>query len=531
MRILLVLLAVTLACASCRRVEEIDLGDPGFDAYGDGTPLGYGSFSGVDVLVVVDNSGSMKEEQEILATSIFPLVNALTDPLPGWPHDAIDDMRVAVVSSDMGMQWGGNPYEYGDGWPGDIPTGCGAVGDNGYFETYGSGKTISLQHDAIPCSEGAAQCPTDWICLISDGDVGTCQAPGEDGTNQPCPEMGSTWAETPDDELAFQVACLSALGTNGCGFEQQLQAAAVALHREDQQDFVREGALLVVIEVSDEEDCSIESQQLFAVDEIQNLADGRVNIACGNHPEYLYEASHFAERLLAAKDDQPGSVVFAAIAGVPIDDACEGSGDQISECLDHPDMELDVIQENDAYFFEPACTRWVGDEAVTKARPGRRFVELVQMFGDSGYAASICNEDWRPAAEDIASMIASRLEGSCFPRQLPWDAAASKSTCQLFVTYKDLTECPIPTDPDAVPIEETITDDSSETQLLHCPLERLAAPLDCEAVDPGFDGMGWYYCENSPDAPDLCPWMPQLTPTALHEILGRPAAIYCPLPE
>ncbi|MBW2277493.1 MAG: hypothetical protein JRF63_08380 [Deltaproteobacteria bacterium] len=530
MKYSMIALATALTLVACRHVEEIDFGGSGtsFDAYGDGIPLSYGSFTGVDILVVVDNSGSMQDEQEVLATAFFPLVNALTDPLPGWPHDPIDDMRVAVVSSDMGLSWGGNAYENGDGWPGDTPAGCGSVGDNGQFETYGSGKTINLQHDTIPCSEGASQCPTGWECLIPDGDVGSCQAPGGDGTNQLCPGMDSTWAETPDDDLAFQVACLSALGTNGCGFEQQLQAAAVALHREDQQEFVRDGALLAVIEVSDEGDCSIESNELFAEPEIQNLSDGKVNIACGNHPGFLYDTSYFTQRFLTAKNDEPGSVLCAAIVGVPIDDACQGTGDQIADCLDHPKMELDVVDENDAYFFEPACVRWAGDELVTKARPGRRFVDLAQKFGPGGYTYSICNEDWRPAAEEIATMIVSRLEGSCFPEQLPWDSATQKSTCQLFVEYVDTVVCPIPTDEDATPVFDSFVDasDTSHTRL-HCPLPRLAAPLDCDQVPDGLDGLGWYYCENS--GTDECPHEPRPAPSTLHTILGRPAAIRCPI--
>ena len=57
----LILLAV-LALAGCRHVEQINL-DEGKPAYGEGMPLAHGPFEGVDVLVVVDDSGSMSEEQ------------------------------------------------------------------------------------------------------------------------------------------------------------------------------------------------------------------------------------------------------------------------------------------------------------------------------------------------------------------------------------------------------------------------------------------------------------------------------------
>jgi hypothetical protein len=356
----------------------------------------------------------MQEEQAILGTHAFTLVNSLVDPLPTSVIPApLDNMRVAVVSTDMGLQWGGNPYESGDGWPGETPTGCGSVGDNGEFETYSSGKTLYLQDEIIPCDEDASQCPDTWECVdIGENGVGVCDADGD--TMYACPGMSSTWLETPiDDEpnpdLTGQVACLTSLGTNGCGFEQQLQAGAVALHREDQEAFMREGSLLAVVVVSDEEDCSIESNGLFGVDEIQNLADGRVNVACGEHPEYLYDATAYKTTFENAKGGMPNAVLFAAIVGVPMEHDCQGRGSEIDDCLDHPDMQLEVIQENDAYFYSPACVRWEGDEQVTKARPGRRFVELAQEFGENGYVFSICNADWTDAMEDIARVIIDEL--------------------------------------------------------------------------------------------------------------------------
>ena len=64
---------------------------------------------------------------------------------------------------------------------------------------------------------------------------------------------------------------------------------------------------------------------------------------------------------------------------------------------------------SEAYFFRPACDRWEGDEQVTKARPGRRYVELVQDFGANGYVFSICNADWTAAVDGIAQMIYDEL--------------------------------------------------------------------------------------------------------------------------
>jgi hypothetical protein len=473
-----------------------------------------GGFEGVDMLVVVDNSGSMSEEQEILSTAFFPLVNALVNPLPGWPYGAADNVRVAVVSSDMGLSWGGNPYENGDGWPGDAPGGCGSVGDNGEFQTYSDGKSINIQEDVIQCDGTAWQCPTGWDCSVSEPtEIGVCQDPVGDGTGQTCPGMNATWAETPigtadppekNMELAFQVACLSALGTGGCGFEQQLQAAAKGLHREDQAEFVRPDALLAVMVVSDEEDCSIESNGLFGVPEIQDLAAGEVNIACGNHPQYLYGATGYKTTFESAKGGQTNSVVFGAIVGVPPGDGeelseCEGPGHEIGNCLDNPDMQLEVISENDAYFFKPACERYEGTDLVTKARPGRRYVELAEEFKNMGYMYSVCREDWSPAMKDIAKLIAENLAGTCYPKPLDWDPATKQAKCDVVVEFVDMDDCPFDIEDGKEVIEETFidTDDVEHTQIF-CPLPRLEAERECADNDFGAlnDEFGWYYCEN-----------------------------------
>jgi len=468
-----------------------------------------GGFTGVDLLVVVDNSRSMQEEQNILATAFFPLVNALVNPLPDWSYAPADDVRVAVVSSDMGLQWGGHPYN------GDVALdGCDSKGDNGAFQTYGSGKTIDIQHDVIPCDATAAQCPTGWSCSATGpGEVGRCQAPGGDGADQPCPGMASLWAETPlgtgDDapanpELAFQVACLSALGTNGCGFEQQLQAAAVALHAPSQQEFVREDALLSVLIVSDEEDCSIESEELFDVPEIQDMSTKTVNLACGNHEQYLYDAAGYKKTFEAVKGDRPGAAVFAAIVGVPPGDdgelgACEGSGDGLGDCLDHPKMNPGVVEEDGAFYFDAACTRYEGDDLITLARPGRRYVQLAGEFADLGYTYSICREDWSPAMEDIARLIAANLAGTCYPKPLDWDPATRTAKCDVVAEYVDREDCPFEIAEGREALVEHWTDgDSVEHTTVFCPLPRLAADRDCSAFDGAelADELGWYYCEN-----------------------------------
>jgi hypothetical protein len=470
-----------------------------------------GGFEGVDMLVVVDNSISMSEEQAILATSFFPLINSLVNPLPGWAWPAADDLRVAIVTSDMGLSWGGNPYEEGDGWPGTNP--CSESGDNGIFQSYGAGTSVNIAEGSIECAADATQCPTGWVCenIDDETNIGVCNDPDGDGTNQACPNLASLWAETtPDannDDLAFQVSCLSKQGTTGCGFEQQLQSAARALTRTDQADFVREDALLAILVVSDEEDCSMEDGPgLFATDEIQGTGDGpsALNIACGENPEYLYDMEHYYTTFTNAKLS-PNAVIFAGIVGVPKDDACQGTGDEIGGCNDHADMELEIITEDNsagqpALYYRPACTRDEGAVQVTKALPGRRYVELATTkFERMSYLYSICNKDWGPAMDEISALIASNLAGTCYEKPLEWDPAKQTAKCDVVVEYTNREDCPDDFDDDDPTVIEVTGEDDVESTNILCTLPKLPAPRDCADIDDGdmAGKFGWFYCEHS----------------------------------
>jgi hypothetical protein len=487
------------------------------------TALMIGGFEGVDFLLVVDNSISMAEEQEILATSLFPLVNALIEPLPEWEWPSHEDVRVAVVTSDMGLSWGGHPYEDGDGWPGVPP--CSASGDFGEFRDYlltGKEPAIDLVEGTIPCGASGTQCPAGWACEDVDAEtnVGVCNDPIGDGTGIQCPALGDeAWAwtsyEEENDGFATQVACLANQGTAGCGIEQQLQAAAVGLTREDQLGFIRPNALLVVMVISDEDDCSIEDgPSLFATDEIQG-DDGpsRLNLACGNHPEDLYPIEHFYKALTDTKLS-PNAVVFVGIVGVPPVDTCQGTGDELGDCLAHDDMRLEEIivtdsSGQDAYSFMPACERHEGSVRVTRATPGRRYVELASgYFQRMSYIYSICNADWSPAMEEVSSLVASNLCGSgCFERPLPWDPAERHAICDVVVEYRDTAICP-PALGDPDPVVRRETGDDGPTTSAFCELPKLSAPLDCDEVDEDAmdQAMGWYYCERlyNEDSTDAC---------------------------
>jgi hypothetical protein len=207
--------------------------------------------SAVDLLVVVDNSGSMKEEQESLRQSLGKFIDALRAPQfgsdgTGNPCSAMDtsgcalpDLHIGIVSTDVGA--------------GNFGTGnCGQSG----------GDAGKLQN--TPRVPGCTA-PTDPFIAYSQGK-----------TNIP----GVTTDAVQGVKDSF--SCIVELGTSGCGYEQPLEAAyqALAPNIGTNPAFLRKSALLAVLILSDEDDCSAQNTALFN----QNDSTlGPLNFRCFAH--------------------------------------------------------------------------------------------------------------------------------------------------------------------------------------------------------------------------------------------------------
>ncbi len=376
---------------------------------------------GVDILVVVDNSISMGEEQQILATGFYTLINSLVAPVQGWPYAAAANVRVGITSSDLGVQYGGQGAS--EPQMAQLITGCGdaanPLGDDGMLLAAPPPENaVTVDSYRIKCDPDGAQCPDPtWTCNHN-GTAGLCIAPNNAAQGQvACNPINGAWADTtaaaPTD-IARNVACMAQLGTDGCGFEQQLQAGVRSLQRN--QNFIRPNHLLAVLVVSDEEDCSMSTNGIFYTPEFQGL---NINTSCNlppqNETNNLFNARYFYDSLIAAKGGNASQVLFAAIVGVPPTPVCQGTGDMIQGCLADPQMQYasqEIVdpETNTTYWhFAPACERVVGNTVVTSARPGRRYVQVAQEFGCASYIYSICNEDWSDAMTEIARLIANCL--------------------------------------------------------------------------------------------------------------------------
>lgn len=331
-----------------------------------------GGYRNVDLLLVVDDSGSMDEEQENLAEEIPLLVRDLTTPPdldgdgdPDW--GAVERLRIAIVTSDVGTA-GAIP-------PDAISGSCSGFG-------------------------GAGELRTSAACAGA--------------------ETGLQVYRPGDDAAAFatRIGCIvESLGTAGCGIEQQLEAGARGVEAGVPLGFPADDALLAVLVLTDEEDCSLAAPEAF----YSTFSTDVGNVLCqraaqgidGARPEWLTPIASLAERLSAGRDEQ--SFVFAAITGIPT----ELSGREASAILAHPGMQYTERTGLRGLEPVPVCTgRRADGTSLGDAAPARRIVELSQRFPGS-VLHSICTDDFRPAIRDLTASIARNLPGVCLTREIP----------------------------------------------------------------------------------------------------------------
>lgn len=320
----------------------------------------------VDILFVVDNSRSMLREQELLADKFSNVIDALGDHPDGVPS-----IHIAVATTDLGG--------------GGEENACGISGDGGLFQ---GGDCSTL--------DGA------FLKSIVD----------EDGTR----------TENFTGPASDTLSCMAKVGIDGCGFEQPLEAMRRALSAPQADSFLREHAYLVVVIVTDEDDCSAKNTDVFNAQrqllnselgpaksfrcfefgvECEQVGDvrapgGRSGCVPRDDSPYLYDVNEYVDFLYGLKNS-PRQVLVATIAGL----------------LDPVFVELDNDGTQNFVALGFSCNE-VGAEAV----PPIRLSAFVQGFAaDSGQETSICDPSLGDALDDIANRINERV-ASCLQGEL-----------------------------------------------------------------------------------------------------------------
>jgi hypothetical protein len=364
----------------------------------------------LDVLFVVDNSGSMRQEQVALASGFNRFTEALQDQEGGLPG-----LQIGVVSSNVGTA----PV----GGGGDQ---CAGQGDDG----------------ALLIAEA---CPA-----LTDGSRFIRDLPATGG------EREVNYAGT----LGEQFGCMAQLGTSGCGFEQHFESMRRALSEQElNAGFLRPGASLAVLFVADEDDCSAHDRGIF--DASQDDRDSELGeLSSFRCFEFGVECAPVAggERVLGPRTDcapEEGSRYIESVSTyIDFLRGLKADPDKVFVSAITGDSAPVVIQEDpektpSELVVAPTCTICPGGaatgcsslEALVSAAPAIRMQALVDAFGASGHRQDICaydaatdSLDFGAALAGVAEHLAPRIATACLEvMPLDTDAAAvgTQVTCEV----------------------------------------------------------------------------------------------------
>ena len=341
----------------------------------------------LDLLFVIDDSASRGEEQALLAAN-FP---RFIDEIVG-DDGTLPDLHLGVVSSDLGIA----PYQLQQ--------------DQG--DCIGDGKDGALLRG-----------PAGADCGLTDGTPYLVDSSDPDGVIR----------NYPDGLLPETFSCMAQLGTNGCGFERHLEAMERALTDQPLNDgFLRDDAVLAIVFIADEDDCSASDPDLFdpdsaALGPFQDFRCFEQGVVCdGDDPRapglkancrpredsrFVTPVSHFVDVVRGLKPD-PSRIVVAGILG---------------------DAEpVEVEERADDWALVPSCET----PGIGKADPAVRLRAFLDGFPGSSTAQTICpaDEDLSDAMAQIGGAVADALPDFCMEGALADgdpDAAGVQPICTV----------------------------------------------------------------------------------------------------
>src|SRR5450432_303677 len=364
----------------------------------------------IDVLFVIDNSASTIDKQTIFAQN-FPKFVAALDAFPtGRPN-----LHVAVIDTTVDIAT-----------PGTIGCPSPDPGDNGVFQN----------------TARVAGCTPPNGRFISD-------IKAADGTRV------TNYTGTLDQALS----CIAQVGATGCGFEAPLEAMKRALDssRVENAGFIRNGAYLAIIFLTDEDDASVKDTGVFALpdgdvgghndyrvqplfaykcDQALSSTTGGTYTNCSpRFDSYLQDPGIYSQFLSSVKD--PAQIVVAAIAGPPPGLSTNDSPPQMASSPNVTIGPLTLGGNTQPLALQPSCSATINGNAAI-ARPAVRLASFMSNFGDRGRFYSVCQGDYSAALTDIGqtlfNAISPCLEGAVDPA----DADPANPGIQLQCTVTDV---------------------------------------------------------------------------------------------
>lgn len=348
-----------------------------------GPPDGGGpeGFDKLDLLFVVENTSSMADVQRRLAQWLPDLMRAMRTGDLGFDGRADFDpiaggIRLAVVSSDLGT-------------PGLAGiSGCDERGDDGQFLNAASGEIVL-----------GAQCVASPSFLEFDATT----------------SLPNTFDQ--------QAGCRAFVGTDGCSYPMPLEAALKALSSDatltfagggvahgidTQPGFVRSDALLGIIVVTNDDDCSMSA--LTPVDPALRFDYRR----CPGPADHVHKLSRYMNGFGGLKGGPLRALFLGVIAGVPTDLAASVAAATVP--ADRAQRYIELL-EDDRMLKVPDEALPPGASDVRKscgqAYPPTRLVELASRL-ETGHSAvgSICDGDLEVPMRVMATGLARLIDPS-----------------------------------------------------------------------------------------------------------------------
>ncbi len=391
----------------------------------------------VDILFVIDNSGSMGEEQANLAANFGAFVDVLE------AEEVKANYRLGVTTSDNGNPWcppaqttpeGGNlvlsscttrlnEFQFGDVDVQDLA--CTDICDLDAAALEILPTTTDVDPNPVPRK---------WLENING--------------KKNIPETTSTTD-------AFR--CFGPQGINGCGFESQLESMYLSLVRavsakEANYGFLRSSAILAIVFVTDEADCSYnkdwsdifsqDGNKVFWADPTATFPSSALcwnaGVECTGSDPTSYDSCDAANKdvngnltedpaaavlhpmdryiglVQGLEDDKKDinadqEVIVALIGGV----SNEGQALYGDVSATNPNFQED-------FGIGPGCTApnpfedpdVPGDEFV-EAVPPVRLRDFTNAFTQNNMF-SVCNENYQPALQAIADRIKDQIQPACY---------------------------------------------------------------------------------------------------------------------
>lgn len=218
----------------------------------------------IDLLFIIDNSGSMSEEQLNLALNMPKLVSALenlTDD-EGVPVDP--DVHIMVTTSDSGNVLCEPFYPPGRSAENGAPISSACTDRIDRFTGLGPMPTDAQE----ACT---TVCPTP---LAPDGDFIEFSSSGNNVPDVAPVDIDGDGID--DSAVAQTLSCVGPQGIDGCGYESPLEAMREALDpaaewNQGSNGFLRDGGLLAVAIITDEADCSVVDETVMMDTSVQEV--------------------------------------------------------------------------------------------------------------------------------------------------------------------------------------------------------------------------------------------------------------------